>query len=119
MSPAPRKPPARRDPATKAAQHRRAAASEAPAASPPNAPPPPLTPPVPEPSAVAPPVASAAASFAMPAASETMTTAVDYTAPRVNLLDTGLSDYSFWVAHVASLKPGPLPEGTRTGRIWV
>ena len=64
------------------------------------------------------PVASAAASSTMPAASETITKPVDYTAPRANLLDTGLSDYSFWVAHVESLKPEPLPPGTRTGRIW-
>ena len=64
------------------------------------------------------PVASAATSFTAPAGSESTAKPLDYTAPRVNLLDTGLSDYSFWVAHVESLKPEPLPKGTRTGRIW-
>lgn len=64
------------------------------------------------------PVASAAASSTMPATGETIAKPLDYTAPRANLLDTGLSDYSFWVAYVATLKPEPLPKGTRTGRIW-
>ena len=43
---------------------------------------------------------------------------VDYVVPRPNLLDTGLSDYSFWFAYVEGLAPDPLPPGARAGRIW-
>jgi len=54
----------------------------------------------------------------LPAAAPEIATAVDYVVPRPNLLDTGLSDYSFWVSHVDGLTPLPLPPGARTGRIW-
>jgi cyanobactin cluster PatC/TenC/TruC protein len=43
---------------------------------------------------------------------------LDYQVPRPNLLDSGLSDYSFWVAYVKGLSPKPLPKNARTGRIW-
>lgn len=122
MTPAPHKPRAKKAPAKKPVPDA-AVAPDAPTASPARVPaPPPPAPPV-SPPPTAPAVEEAIVALpspdmSTPAVPEAVATPVDYIVPRPNLLDTGLSDYSFWVSHVEGLTPEPLPNGARTGRIW-
>lgn len=117
-----RKPRARKPGKTQAAKPAAKVAAEAPPAHSPEAPAPPppgpggsTSPSLPEPSRSLPELQPVAP---MPVAAATAAKPIDYTMPRPNLLDTGLSDYSFWVSHVEGLSPEPLTPGERTGRIW-
>ncbi len=120
MTPAPRKPSARKPPASK--KPARTVAADAPPAGPADAPasppPDPSDPAASQQASTGPLPDKPPAATAMPATAQTIATPVEYEVPRPNLLDTGLSDYSFWVSHIEGLSPKTLPPGTRTGRIW-